>query len=220
MFSQDPFQPDHPIDAFVARGVRFAQRVAIAFGLALVGGIVIGAVATDSALAQIFVTIVAAIALWIPMLALTLRVGKGRKARPQSARGATVDATARPVQDHADPWRRLAIAAPHEAERISALKNSIGRSRTSLGAANLDPDAHDLCVLIDRRLPDLIDRNLDTLPPDDRGRKAQVAELIDLVEQFARHCGRKRDGHDEGREREAEILRRRFADRLGGDSPF
>ena len=47
-----------------------------------------------------------------------------------------------------------------------------------------------------------------------------IGFLDHMVEQFARHCGRKRDGHDEGREREAEILRRRFADRLGGDSPF
>ena len=78
----------------------------------------------------------------------------------------------------------------------------------------LDPDAHDLCVLIDRRLPELIDRELDALPPDDRGRREGVAALIRLVEQFARHCGAKRDGRAASSAYEAEVLRRRFEERL------
>ena len=77
----------------------------------------------------------------------------------------------------------------------------------------MDPDANDLCILIDRRLPELIDRELDSLAPDDRGRTKQLDELVDLVEQFARHCSRSREGGSHA-EREAAILRRRFEHRL------
>ena len=58
----------------------------------------------------------------------------------------------------------------------------------------MDADAGELCAMIDKRLPDLIDHELDSLAPDSRGRDRQVGELVDLVEQFVRHCGAKRDG--------------------------
>ena len=84
--------------------------------------------------------------------------------------------------------------------------------------ARLDPDAHDLCVLIDRRLPELIERELDSLPPGDRERRERLSSLIALVEDFARHCGRKRDGSPAGSDYQAEVLRRRFEERLAGPS--
>ena len=56
---------------------------------------------------------------------------------------------------------------------------------------------------------------LDTLPPDDRNRGRQVAELVDLIEQFARHCSRPRSGDVDDAGFEAAVLRRRFEDRLG-----
>ena len=111
-------------------------------------------------------------------------------------------------------WQRLLSLAPAERSRLTAIKASIDRSRLALGKADLDPDAHDLCVLIDRRLPELVRHELEDLAPDDAGRRRQVGELIDLVEQFARHCGRQRDGLSSESAREAAILRRRFEARL------
>ena len=111
-------------------------------------------------------------------------------------------------------WARLLRAAPAERERIGAIQRSLATSHLALRDAALDPDAHDLCVLIDRRLPELIERELDSLPPDDRGRRERVASLVDLVEHFARHCGAKRDGRSDESDYEAEVLRRRFEERL------
>jgi hypothetical protein len=197
-----------------ARGMRFARRVALAFALAVVGGIAIGAAVTDNALAQIFVTILAGTALWVPMLFVLLGVERlfaGRPSRQSNvieARAVAVPAAA------AGHWQRLAAAAPAERERIGALRRSLDNSHRALTTAKLDPDAHDLCVLIDRRLPELIERELDTLPPDDRGRRQAIGDLIALVEQFARHCSRKRDGDGQDSGYQAEILRRRFEERL------
>ena len=198
-----------------ARGLRLAKRAALAFALAAVGGIVIGAAATDNWLAQIFVTILAGAALWVPVLVALLGIERLFARRP--ARPAVIEAKAVPVpvpESGARHWQRLYAAAPAERERIAALQRSIERSHGELKGASLDPDAHDLCVLIDRRLPELIDHELDTLPPDDRGRRQAIGELVGLVEQFARHCSRKRDGAAPDRSREAEILRRRFEERL------
>lgn len=199
-----------------ARGVRLAKRAALAFALAAVGGIVIGAAATDNWLAQIFITILAGAALWVPVLAGLLAIERLFARRGRGRGPAVVEATAVEVPaDGARHWQRLIAAAPAaERERIAALQRSLANSHRALTSASLDPEAHDLCVLIDRRLPELIDHELDTLPPDDRGRRQAIAGLIGLVEQFARHCGAKRDGAAPDSARQAEILRRRFEERL------
>ena len=196
-----------------ARGMRLAKRAALAFALAAVGGIAIGAAATDNWLAQIFVTILAGAALWVPVL-ITL-LGIERLFARQPAPPGVIEATAVAVPDPGGRhWQRLAAAAPAERERIAALQRSVEHSHRTLSSASLDPEAHDLCVLIDRRLPELIDHELDTLPPDDRGRRQAISELVGLVEQFARHCSRKREGETADSRRQAEILRRRFEERL------
>lgn len=213
--------PDHYLSfsdrmaAMVARGVKLAKRMALAFGLAVIGGIAIGAVATDNALAQIFVSVLAVIGLWVPMLLAVIGVERlfAGRGSPPAARAEVALSPAAATGAGAS-WQRLARAAPAERERIGALQRSLDSSHRALAAARLDPDAHDLCVLIDRRLPELIDRELDSLPPDDRGRRQGIGELIGLVEQFARHCGRKRDGQAVDTSRQAQILRRRFEDRL------
>jgi hypothetical protein len=196
-----------------ARGVRIARALALAFAAAVIGAIWIGAAVTDNAFAQIFVTLFAAIALWPPAsvaaLWLDSRIGRWR-----SARGARPDPTIIEATAVDASWSRLILAAPSERERVQAIQRSIAASHLALRDARLDPEAHDLCVLIDRRLPELIDRELDALPPDDRGRREGVASLIGLVEEFARHCGRKRDGRAELSAYEAEVLRRRFKERL------
>jgi hypothetical protein len=194
------------------RGVRIAKYLALSFALAVVGGIAIGAAVADNAFVQIFVTFLAAIALWLPILLGALwvdaRVEHFRRRKPVVAEG-VIEVTAMDAS-----WTRLMRAAPGERERIVAIQRSLATSHVALRDATLDPEAHDLCVLIDRRLPELIDRELDSLPPDDRSRREQVASLVDLVEQFARHCGRKRDGQADGSAYEAEVLRRRFEERL------
>lgn len=198
------------------QGLRLVRNVAIAGALAGLGGILLGAALTDGWLAQIFVTIFAALVLWLPMLGATIWAsrlfGGRRRAAPSQ-----VDVTpnkADPDNRLAASWRRLSLAAPRQRERIVTLQRSLERSRTSLGATAMDTDAHELCAMIDKRLPDLIDHELDSLAPDSRGRNAQVGELVDLVEQFVRHCGAKRDGSAVNSAYQAEVLRRRFEARL------
>lgn len=196
------------------RGVRIATRFAIAFGLSTLTGIGIGFAVTDNVLAQIFVTLLSAFALWIPFVIGLVRFEGWRNARRNRKEPAALPIAHYADKDFEQDWQRLLSVAPTERSRLTAIKSSIDRSRLALGKADLDPSAHDLCVLIDRRLPELIRHELDDLAPDDAGRRRQVGELIDLVEQFARHCGRQRDGVSSGKAREADILRRRFEARL------
>lgn len=200
------------------RGVRLATRLAIAFGLAVAAGIGLGAAVADNALVQILVTVLAAIGFWLPFTFLVARVERFLARPPSRRRQPEPAAASTPVGG--DPaqegWRRLAAVAPRESERLAVLQRSLANSRLALGKADLDPDAHDLCVLIDRRLPDLIHRELDSLPPDDRGRRRQLDELVGLIEQFARHCSRRRAGDSSEARHEAAVLRRRFEHHLTG----
>ena len=196
------------------RGVRIATRFSIAFALSTLTGIGIGFAVTDNALAQIFVTIFSAFALWIPFVVGVARFEGWRNAR-RNRQAMTALPIAQPFnKDFERDWQRLLSLAPWERSRLLAIKSSIDRSRLALGQADLDPEAHDLCLLIDRRLPELVRYELDDLPPDESGRRRQLGELIELVEQFARHCGRHRDSVSSGTTREAAILRRRFEARL------
>jgi hypothetical protein len=213
---------DHPpslgerINQFVDRGVRLMTRLAIAFGLSTSTAIWIGMAVTDNAFVQIIVTIFAALAFWIPFAVLVARVERLFKRRRARRPVGSQPAPAVSAAVVPEGWRRLTAVAPGHHERLTAIRRSLEQSRLALGKADLDPDAHDLCVLIDRRLPELIDRELDTLAPDDRNRKRQIGELVDLIEQFARHCSRKRSGDTALESHEAAILRRRFEDHLTG----
>ena len=200
------------------RAIRIATRFAIAFSLATMMGIAVGFAVSDNVLAQIFITLFTAFALWIPFVVAVTKFEKwrARPRRPKAASAVPVELRGSNAFDR--DWQRLTALAPTQRERLAAIKSSIDKSRLALGKAYLDPDAHDLCVLIDRRLPELVAHELDDLAPDDTSRRRQVGELIDLVEQFARHCGRQRGGISGGRSREAEILRRRFEARLADHS--
>jgi hypothetical protein len=223
-----PYPPgpfDQVVSNFWQNGLRIVRNVAIAGVLAGLCGMVLGAVLTDGWLAQIFVTLFASFLLWLPMIGVTLWASRlaGRRRRPDRQQ---VDVTpntssTETAEDRlAASWRRLGRAAPRQRERITALERSLGRSRTSLGQVRLDSDAHELCAMIDRRLPDLIDHELDSLAPDSRGRDQQVSELVDLVEQFVRHCGTRSEGAADQSAYQAEILKRRFETRLSNDQPF
>lgn len=122
-----------------------------------------------------------------------------------------------PNRDFERHWQKLTKLAPSKRSRLTRTKSSIDRNRLALGKAHLDPEAHDLCVLIDRRLPELVRHELDDLPPDDGGRRHQLGELIGLVERFSRHCESHGDRVSNGNSREAAILRRRFEVRLAAD---
>lgn len=218
--------PPGPFDEGIAnlwrRGLRLARNVAMAGALAGLGGIVLGAALTDGWLAQIFVTLFAAFLLWLPMLGLVVWVSRllDRRGRGHATPG-TIDVTPNRTVDPLNAsWQRLALAAPRQRDRIVSLQRSLDRSRTSLAATSMDTDAHELCAMIDKRLPALIDHELDSLAPDSRGRDRQVGDLIDLVEQFVRHCGAKRDGIGDDSAYRAEVLKRRFEARLNDDAPF
>lgn len=195
------------------RGVRFATRLAIAFGAATITAIFLGAAVTDNAFAQIVVTILTAVGLWLPFAVLIIwseRILERRRA-PRAGTDAARIERSRAAEES---WRRLLARAPAEAERIQALRRSLERSRLQLGKADLDIEAHELCVLIDRRLPELIDREIENLAPDDRNRKRELRELVELIEQFARHCSRNPSAGPAAPRYDAAVLRRRFEERL------
>ncbi|WP_118856070.1 hypothetical protein [Sphingomonas mesophila] len=221
----EPFSPypelTERMTSLWERAMRIAARFALAFGLAAVSAIAVAIAVADNLFGQIFLVLFTTLALWIPYV-LVLTMFDQWRARPRRVKAseAVVTVSAKPdVSAFERDWQRLVALAPQQGERLAAIKSSIDRSRASLGDAALDPDAHDLCVLIDRRLPELVAHELHDLPPDDHGRRKQVDGLIDLVEQFARHCGRQREGASGERSREAEILRRRFEARLAEHSP-
>jgi hypothetical protein len=216
MPAPNPFDPPFGLQSrlaeVAARGMRLAKYMALSFAMAVVGAIFIGAAVADNAFVQIFVTFLAAVGLWLPILLASLAIDARLRRPGRSSEGpAIIEATAVDAS-----WVRLARAAPGEQERIGAIQRSLATSHLTLRDAKLDPDAHDLCVLIDRRLPELIERELDSLPPGDRERRERLNSLICLVEDFARHCGRKRAGDPAGSDYQAEVLRRRFEERLSG----
>jgi hypothetical protein len=213
----DGFVPiEERLSGLFRRGMRLASRLAMAFGLSAITAIFVGGAVTDNAFVQILVTAFATLAFWIPIFLLILGVERlfSRRQSPEA-----VSAADSPVRADNGSWARLARAAPAHAHRVEVLQRSFERSRRALGGADLDPDAHDLCVLIDRRLPELIDRGLDDLPPDDRDRGRKLDDLVNLVEQFARHCSRKGAGENDLPRYDAQVLRRRFEERLSS-GPF
>ena len=198
------------IDDLWKRGVRFITRAAIAFALSTAAAIGVGAAVTDTAFAQIVVTVLASLAFWIPALVFVLGVDRWRAGRREK----NVNEPPEELSRDEGVWRRLLASAPTESQRLAGLRRSLERSRLTLASAELDPEAHELCILIDRRLPDLIHHELEILPPDDRHRRQKVRELIDLVEQFARHCSRAGSADEADAEFHANVLRRRFEARL------
>ncbi|MES2119900.1 MAG: hypothetical protein V4513_04920 [Pseudomonadota bacterium] len=190
-----------------------ATRLAMGFGLAAITAVVLGASVTENGFVQIAVTLFAALALWLPFTFAVYAVE--RLFKRSAPAGGVNRAPALAAENAADgPLARLLAAAPDQSERIGAIRASLGRSRLLLGKAKLDPDAQELCLLIDRRLPELIDRELENLAPPGSGRDRQLGELVDLVEQFAGHCGARRTGASTGAAYEAAVLRRRFEARL------
>ena len=68
------------------QGVRFAVRVAIAFGLSAASAIMLAAAVADNAFVQILITGFATVAFWIPWLLLILSVERMFRRRPNDLR--------------------------------------------------------------------------------------------------------------------------------------
>ena len=207
--------PENPpfgerIDFLWKQGVRFVSRAAVAFALSTAAAVGLGVAVTDNGLVQLLVTVLATLAFWVPSFLIVVQVQKWLAHR--SSHHGTAPPQARSPDD--DIWRRLFALAPADSARLAVLRRSLQRSRLSLGSAELDPEAHELCILIDRRLPDLIHHELEVLPPDDLHRRQKIRELIDLIEQFARHCSRRGSANEGETEFQAKVLRRRFEARL------
>ena len=165
-----------------------SRALAIAFALSTAAAIGVGAAVTDTAFAQTSSRFLAALAFWIPALIIVLGVDRWRARRREKNGNA-------PPRRRFHAMTRFGAGCSHRRRPMRAPRGAsaiAGTIRLTLASAELDPEAHELCILIDRRLPDLIHHELEILPPDDRHRRQKVRELIDLVEQFARHCSRSR----------------------------
>ena len=64
------------IDSLWKRGVRLMASAAISFALSTAAGICVGVVVADNAFVQILVMVLTALAFWIPMFFIVLRVDK------------------------------------------------------------------------------------------------------------------------------------------------
>lgn len=212
--SPEPPTLGEQVNLMWKRGLRLVRRAAVAVALSTAAGIGVGAAVTDNALMQILATLLVTMACLIPFFFLVVRVDHWLARRDRQRGNVTGKAPSAESASNDDVWRRLFAAAPGQAQRLAVLRRSLERSHQALGREELDPDAHELCILIDRRLPDLIHHELEILPPDDRHRRQKVGELIDLVEQFARHCSRRDPADGKDARFQAEVLRRRFEARL------
>ena len=80
---------DERLTVLWQRGVRFAGRLAVAFGLSAATAIAVGAAVTDNAFAQILVTAFAALAFWIPFLGLIAGIERLFRRRPNASQTIT-----------------------------------------------------------------------------------------------------------------------------------
>ena len=92
-------RPSYPtlnerMTSYFERGVRIATRFAIAFGLSTLTGIGIGVAVADNVLAQIFVTLLSAFALWIPFVVGVARWAIGTARQPGVPAGLAAAAVA------------------------------------------------------------------------------------------------------------------------------
>ncbi len=118
----------------------------------------------------------------------------------------------------AQVWDRLEDEAPHQAARIAVARRSTEQSRQALKARHLELAAHSALVMLEKRIPELIDDELNMAGglPGPAGVRA-IDELVDLLERFAADCERQL-----GRDRrmgasETRLLRQHIERYLGHD---
>ena len=97
------------------RGVRIATRFAIAFGLAVLSGIGIGFAVAHNVLAQIFITLLSAFALWLPFVIGIARFEGWRNARRHRQALAALPIAQQANRQFEKDWQRLLSLAPADA---------------------------------------------------------------------------------------------------------
>ncbi|MFC7536542.1 hypothetical protein ACFQPG_04090 [Sphingomonas sp. GCM10030256] len=199
------------------RAIRILLRLATAGALATVGGIAVGAMATDGGFLQLLVTFVAAIALWIPAFILLSGIAGWRRGRAERVWQLEEQRRLAPVGGQS--WVQLRSLAGYRAEEVHALCSQLASTREQLPTQSLDPQVHELRILIEKRIPQLIDSGLACLPADPRERTEATNELIDLVGRFAADCRERERQVAHGHHAEHQALRRRIEDHLTDDSP-
>lgn len=205
------------------RALSLLIRLALGGMLAAVGGIAVGAAATDGGLVQLLVTGLAAMALWIPAFLLVSRLAawrRRRRIRQASVAGSPAggkDAPARPTVAIDAAWSKLALAAGPRHGDVRRIEGQLAQVWRALPSQSLDPQTHELQLLMGRRIPELIETRLSCLPLRRRERAEAVDELLHLLADFAQDsAGRYEQLAVDNRNRHA-IVRRRIEDHLGRD---
>lgn len=205
------------------RGISLLMRLAVAGMLAVVAAIALGAVATGGGLVQLLVTLLAAVALWIPAFLLVSAFARMRRRRRERAALAK-SATSRPAQGAPSStgeidtaWNGLAAAAGRRQAEVRRLENQLAAVWQALPTQTLDPQVHELQLLIGKRIPQLIETRLACLPLRRAEREAAVDELLTLLSDFAEDSvGRYERLAIGSRERHA-VVRRRIEQHLDRD---
>lgn len=202
--------------AATRRAIRVLLRLVSAGALAAVAGIIIGAVATAGGLVQLLVTAFAAFALWIPAFLLLSGFARWRGSRQRRVVQAREQRRFAPIGGAA--WDRLEQAAESRAPELRALRSELAGIHAALPVQSLDPQVHDLRVLIEKRIPQLIDSGLACLPDETQARSAATSELVDLVGRFARGSREQERILVNASRREHDAVRRRIEGHLTAQS--
>ena len=115
-------------------------------------------------------------------------------------------------------WDRLEDEAPHHSARIAVVRRSTEQSRQALKARHLELAAHSALVMLEKRIPELIDDELTTAGslPGLAGIRA-IDELVDLLERFAADCERQLGKDRRMGASETRLLRQHIERYLGRD---
>ena len=205
------------------RATSLLARLAVGGMVAVVAAILLGAVATSGGFIQLVVTLLAAVALWLPAFFLVSRIADWRRQRRRRAtlrrpleQAVTGDRTSEPARLDA-AWSGLAQVSGSRAPEVRRLEQQLAFVWRALPSQSLDPQVHELQLLIGKRIPELIDTQLTCLPLRRSDRGAAVDELLhlladftaDSVERYDRLAGSGREQH--------QVLRRRIEGHLDRD---
>lgn len=206
------------------RATSLLARLAVGGMVAVVAAILLGAVATSGGLIQLLVTLLAAVALWLPAFFLVSRVADWRRQRrrratlrrPFEQSAVAGDQTSEPARIDA-AWSGLAQVSGSRAPEVRRLEQQLASVWRALPSQSLDPQVHEMQLLIRKRIPELIDTQLTCLPLRRSERGAAVDELLhllsdftaDSVERYDRLAGSGREQH--------QVLRRRIEGHLDRD---
>lgn len=209
--------------ALYRRGLSLLTRLALGGMLAAIAAILIGAVATGGGLVQLLVTAFAAFALWIPAFLLVSRIAEWRRRRRirealsvESRRGRAAGGVA-PLAQIDAAWGSLALAVGERRSEVHRIEQQLAAVWRGLPANSLDPQVHELRLLIGRRIPQLIDTQLACLPLSRSRRAAETDSLIELLHEFTSDSVRRYEAIAISRQSDHAIVRQRIEDHLGRD---